>query len=623
VVVEIIYVAEDSDTTNSRCKDRIYPVSTKKAVKTGSILSQLKTKLKKSHKQTELTMQKTKRIIFVSTCLSLIILICLISCTETTKPEKLFSVEVNPSSISLARGSTQQFNATTNGTDTALRGVSWTVTGAQAGSTINTNGLLTVTSHETANTLTVRATSTSDNSIHGTATVSLTGAIVTGVTVNPSTANVSRGATQDFTAVVTGHHSPPQTVNWSLSGNNSTSTTINSSGSLSVADNENATTLTITARSTFDNTRFDTATVTVTAPMVTFNVSDVAEWSQAVNTIRNGGNNRVYTINVNGEIALPVSTGSTFGSATFIEVTFQGNGSLTPSATGNLIRIGVGQNIIARGSLTLNGISGNNVSIISIESGGVFRLEGDVMIQNNPARGIVVNGGIFEMSGGTIRGNSISGGINSSNTNGGGVRVVNGFFTMSGGLILENTASGFNGNTGGSGVAIASGAFTMTGGTISGNTTSAVHYAGGGGVRIDGGSFTMEGGTISGNSINVNTALSGGGGVYFGRGSFSMTGGLIQNNISNQGGGGVYLRQDSYVTFYMSGGTITGNVGSRGGGVHADRSTTFTKSGGSVSGNTATGSGNTAFSSGSPNRWRNANAGPTINTADYGFWLND
>lgn len=93
-------------------------------------------------------------------------------------------------------------------------------------------------------------------------------ATVTGVTVSPSTATVKKGTTQQFSATVTGENGPAQTVTWAVAGG-TTGTSISTSGLLTVASGETATTLTVTATSTVDGSKSGTATVTVTDQDVT------------------------------------------------------------------------------------------------------------------------------------------------------------------------------------------------------------------------------------------------------------------------------------------------------------------------------------------------------------------
>jgi len=86
--------------------------------------------------------------------------------------------------------------------------------------------------------------------------------VVTGVTINPATAEVSKGGTQQFSATVTGNNNPAQTVTWTVTGGVS-ETVINSNGLLTVAANETAKTLTVKAVSTVEPSVSGTATATV------------------------------------------------------------------------------------------------------------------------------------------------------------------------------------------------------------------------------------------------------------------------------------------------------------------------------------------------------------------------
>ena len=94
-------------------------------------------------------------------------------------------------------------------------------------------------------------------------TLTVTASGITGVTVNPTTADVQKGTTKTFTATVAGTGSPAQTVTWTVTGAAAAGTTISSAGVLTVASGETATTLTVTAKSTVDISKSGTATVTV------------------------------------------------------------------------------------------------------------------------------------------------------------------------------------------------------------------------------------------------------------------------------------------------------------------------------------------------------------------------
>jgi len=89
---------------------------------------------------------------------------------------------------------------------------------------------------------------------------------VTSVTVSTAggATSVNQGETLQFSAVVDGKNNPPQTVAWSIATTGiSGDTTISTSGLLTVAGDETATSLTIEAKSTFDAAKNGFATVTV------------------------------------------------------------------------------------------------------------------------------------------------------------------------------------------------------------------------------------------------------------------------------------------------------------------------------------------------------------------------
>ena len=98
--------------------------------------------------------------------------------------------------------------------------------------------------------------------------------VVTGVTVSPDTASVQVGTTRQFNAVVTGENEPSQAVTWSVEGTENPGTTISDDGLLTVAEDETAETLTVTATSVADGEFSGTAAVTVTAaPVETYTLT--------------------------------------------------------------------------------------------------------------------------------------------------------------------------------------------------------------------------------------------------------------------------------------------------------------------------------------------------------------
>ena len=87
---------------------------------------------------------------------------------------------------------------------------------------------------------------------------------VTSVTISPDTASISgsSGGTIQLNAAVVTTNFAPQTVVWS---SNNASVTVDARGLVTVPAGTGATSVTITATSTYDNAKKDTATITVTA----------------------------------------------------------------------------------------------------------------------------------------------------------------------------------------------------------------------------------------------------------------------------------------------------------------------------------------------------------------------
>ena len=175
--------------------------------------------------------------------------------TVTLAIKSVSGVVVNPASISVQKGNTQQFTATVNGSNLGVgdKNVTWTVNGI-AGTTITSGGLLTVAAGETAASLTVKATSAYDTAKSGTATVTVQDPgnnWVNRVVAAPVSAQLPKGGSIDYKVAVDGSS---QSVNWSVSGNNMPGTKINSAtGKLTVDPNETATTIFVQVTSNIDS----------------------------------------------------------------------------------------------------------------------------------------------------------------------------------------------------------------------------------------------------------------------------------------------------------------------------------------------------------------------------------
>jgi predicted outer membrane repeat protein len=246
-------------------------------------------------------------------------------------------------------------------------------------------------------------------------------------------------------------------------------------------------------------------------------------------------------------------------------------------------------NIAVNGSLTINGlgsnqltISGNNTSrVFFIEEnavaaikdltmtggkgdggydngngGGVYNLKGTLALTNvnvsgNSAPnggGIYSNGGVLTLNRSSVSGNSTGGG------RGGGIFQIDGTLTLTDSTVSDNSTINGSGNGAGSGggILVLNNATTLTNSTVSGNlAVGALSGGGGGGMFVNHGTTTLTNSTFSGNRAG------GGGGVYianFSSGTTTLTNMTVTENLNRVGfgefvnGGGVYNAGTSTVS---------------------------------------------------------------------------
>ena len=190
-------------------------------------------------------------------------------------------------------------------------------------------------------------------------------------------------------------------------------------------------------------------------------------------------------------------------------------------------------------TLDLNGHTLNRNLTSGVSGGNVITVEGNLTVKDssNPSTGkitggknsgqygggvLVNSGAVFTLESGSVTGNTIT----DDDSYGGGVCVY-GTFNMSGGSISGNSC-GHNGG----GVNLYNGTFTMSDGSMIENN----HAASDGGVSVYKDTFTMNGGSITGNTAN-----SYGGGVYM-TGTFKVSGApVISGNTKNGSANNVFL----------------------------------------------------------------------------------
>lgn len=163
-------------------------------------------------------------------------------------------VTVSPGAVTLAPGATQQFSASLAGLGS--QAVTWSVMGGDDnGKFTGTSGLYTAPS--VSGTFTVLATSKSDPTQVGSATVTVNGPV--SVRVSPSAISLLPGGTQTFTATVSGVS--PTTVDWSVVEPGGGGITAAGAYTAPVASGA----YTVKAVSKANGTSFGTAQVTVNA----------------------------------------------------------------------------------------------------------------------------------------------------------------------------------------------------------------------------------------------------------------------------------------------------------------------------------------------------------------------
>ncbi|MCL2703473.1 MAG: Ig-like domain-containing protein [Defluviitaleaceae bacterium] len=205
-----------------------------------------------------------------------------------TEASSVTGVTISPETANVRQGGTQQFTAVAAASGGASQEVNWSIIGGSAGTSISADGLLTVAPDKAAGNITVIATSVFDDTFEDFAIVTVTETpSVTGVTISPETASVQQGGAQRFTAVTAASGGASQEIVWSA-----TRAYISADGLLTVAADEAAGNIIVTATSKFDNLVFDSVNVIITEmPRVT----DISISPEAA-SIRQGGDQQFTAV---------------------------------------------------------------------------------------------------------------------------------------------------------------------------------------------------------------------------------------------------------------------------------------------------------------------------------------
>ena len=190
--------------------------------------------------------------------------------TTATNNHMVYNVKVTPSSQKIQQGTSYRFGFTMKADmpqNPPSLNVTWSLSGQEStGTTVSSDGTVTVASDETASAFTVRATSVDRPAVYGEATVEVTDypVYIDSVAIEPQTAEVRRAGSLQFACTVVG--TDDHDVTWAVRENQNTQTKIDKNGLLTVGLRETAETIYVDVTSNRDPSKSDTATVTILPP---------------------------------------------------------------------------------------------------------------------------------------------------------------------------------------------------------------------------------------------------------------------------------------------------------------------------------------------------------------------
>ncbi|MCL2265180.1 MAG: hypothetical protein FWC22_03960, partial [Treponema sp.] len=204
-----------------------------------------------------------------------------VSAVRQVRVVTVSGVNITPANQVIPLGRSAQFRAQVLGNNQPDHAVTWRVssnasgTGSvMSGTSINSDGTLSVSANETFRTLYVIATSVVDPRVSNLVSVTVVVPTVTSVSVGPVNQSVRAGSVIQFSASVTGMYDPVSTVTWNVSSNAAGTgvvtpgTSIRPNGLLTVSNNESLSVLYVIATSTYDPSKSGSVVVSVIRPIV-------------------------------------------------------------------------------------------------------------------------------------------------------------------------------------------------------------------------------------------------------------------------------------------------------------------------------------------------------------------
>ena len=206
--------------------------------------------------------------------------------------------------------------------------------------------------------------------------------IVTAVEIAPNGATVSAGNSYTFAANVYGQNLITDTVTWSISGNQSGSTSINSAGTLTVAANETASSISVKAASNQDLNVYNIVQVNITRP--TFTVRTSSNPSEG-GSVSGGG-----SVNYGGKVTLTAKPNSGYSFEGF----YEGNSKISSASSLELNGITSDRSITAafvRSAYTVKTYV-NPEKTGSASGAGTYNRGSKVELKAAPANGYIFTG---------------------------------------------------------------------------------------------------------------------------------------------------------------------------------------------------------------------------------------
>lgn len=181
-------------------------------------------------------------------------------------------IQLYPAYTQIGRGMNARFAVQLTGLNNPPASIIWELTGASSLAThVSRDGVVYIGADEQLHEITLRATVSYDPTKFAEATINVISedtpgideTTVDAVIISPAAVESDPGHRITFKATVIGQNNPSQEVIWSLDGNLKAETTINQMGVLTIATDETARVLKITATSVADSTVKSTSYVTI------------------------------------------------------------------------------------------------------------------------------------------------------------------------------------------------------------------------------------------------------------------------------------------------------------------------------------------------------------------------